>query len=154
MAATIHINQAGTEDIETIIPLFAAYRRFYNLETDPIALRNYLNERLTNHQCVIFLAFFDNIAIGFTQLYPGFSSLSLSNSWALNDLFVAPEARGLSVGLKLMDRAKQLAEETGACEIMLQTAADNITAQGLYEKLGYQRDNDFYVYTLALSEVS
>lgn len=53
-----------------------------------------------------------------------------------------------------MDRAKQLAEETGACEIMLQTAADNITAQGLYEKLGYQRDNDFYVYTLALSEVS
>ena len=154
MAATIHINQAGTEDIETIIPLFAAYRRFYNLESDPIALRNYLNERLTNHQCVIFLAFFDNIAVGFTELYPGFSSLSLRNRWPLNDLFVAREARGLSVGLQLMDRAKQLAEETGACEIMLQTTADNMTAQGLYEKLDYQRDNDFYVYTLALSEVS
>ena len=150
----VHIKQAGTEDIATIIPLFAAYRRFYNLESDPAALRSYLKERLTNNQCVIFLAFSDNIAVGFTQLYPGFSSLSLRNSWALNDLFVAPEARGLSVGLQLMDRAKQLAEATGACEIMLQTAADNMTAQGLYEKLGYQRDNDFYVYTLALGEVS
>ena len=150
----MYIKQAGTEDIATIIPLFAAYGRFYNLESDPIALPNNLNERLMNHQCVIFLAFSDNIAVGFTQLYPGFSSLSLRNSWALNDLFVAPEARGLSVGLQLMDRAKQLAEATGACEIMLQTAADNMTAQGLYEKLGYQRDNDFYVYTLALGEVS
>jgi len=150
----VHINQAGVENIETIIPLFAAYRSFYDLESDPADLRDYLYERLTNHQCVIFLAFSDNIAVGFTQLYPGFSSLSLRNSWALNDLFVAPEARGLSVGLQLMDRAKQLAEATGACEIMLQTAADNMAAQSLYEKLGYQRDNDFYVYTLALGEVS
>ena len=150
----MYIKQAGTEDIATIIPLFAAYGRFYNLESDPIALPNNLNERLMNHQCVIFLAFSDNIAVGFTQLYPGFSSLSLRNSWVLNDLFVAPEARVLAVGLQLMARAKQLAEATGACEIMLQTAADNMTAQGLYEKLGYQRDNHFYVYTLALGEVS
>ena len=150
----MYIKQAGTEDIATIIPLFAAYRRFYNLESDPIALPNNLNERLMNHQCVIFLAFSDNIAVGFTQLYPGFSSLSLRNSWVLNDLFVAPEARVLAVGLQLIARAKQLAKATGACQIMLQTAADNMTAQGLYEKLGYQRDNDFYVYTLALGEVS
>ena len=96
----MYIKQAGTEDIATIIPLFAAY------------------------------------------------------SWVLNDLFVAPEARVLAVGLQLIARAKQLAKATGACQIMLQTAADNMTAQGLYEKLGYQRDNDFYVYTLALGEVS
>ena len=107
-----------------------------------------------NHQCIIFLAFSDNITAGFTQLYPGFSSLSLRNSWVLNDLFVAPEARVLAVGLQLIARAKQLAKATGACQIMLQTAADNMTAQGLYETLGYQRDNDFYVYTLALGEVS
>jgi len=150
----VYIKQAGTEDIATIIPLFAAYRRFYNLESDPIALRNYLSERLANHQCIIFLAFSDNITAGFTQLYPGFSSLSLRNSWVLNDLFVVPEARVLAVGLQLIARAKQLAKATGACQIMLQTAADNMTAQGLYEKLGYQRDNDFYVYTLALGEVS
>jgi ribosomal protein S18 acetylase RimI-like enzyme len=150
----VHINQAGVGNIETIIPLFAVYRIFYNLESDPAALRDYLYERLTNHQCVIFLAYVDNIAVGFTQLYLGFSSLSLNNSWALNDLCVVPEARGLWVGRKLLDRAKQIAEATWACEIMLQTAADNISAQDLYKKLGYQRDNDFYVYTLELADAS
>jgi len=77
----VHINQAGVGNIETIIPLFAVYRIFYNLESDPAALRDYLYERLTNHQCVIFLAYADNIALGFTQLYLGFSSLSLNISW-------------------------------------------------------------------------
>ena len=136
------------------LPLIAFFTTSNPIRSDPIALPNNLNERLMNHQCVIFLAFSDNIAVGFTQLYPGFSSLSLRNSWVLNDLFVAPEARVLAVGLQLIARAKQLAKATGACQIMLQTAADNMTAQGLYEKLGYQRDNDFYVYTLALGEVS
>ena len=46
------------------------------------------------------------------------------------------------------DRAKQLALETGACEIFLQTARTNKTAQALYEKLGYVRDDAFLVYTL------
>ena len=136
------------------LPLIGVFTTSNPIQSDPIALPNNLNERLMNHQCIIFLAFSDNITAGFTQLYPGFSSLSLRNSWALNDLVLAPEARGLSVGLQLMDRAKQLAEVTGACQIMLQTAADNMTAQGLYETLGYQRDNDFYVHTLALGEVS
>lgn len=152
----VHIKQAGIEDIETIIPLFAEYRTFYKLESDPVQLRNYLYERLTNNQCVIFLATInesgvDEIPVGFTQLYPGFSSLSLKNTWTLNDLFVAPEARRSAIGQQLMDSAKQMAEESGACEIMLQTATNNVTAQGLYEKLGYERDNDFYCYCLELT---
>ena len=79
-----HIRQAGIEDIESIIPLFTAYRAFYNIESDPVELRDYLYERLKNNQCVIFLASIDEAttdtaAVGFTQLYPGFSSLSLKN---------------------------------------------------------------------------
>jgi ribosomal protein S18 acetylase RimI-like enzyme len=152
-----HIKQAGIEDIESIIPLFTAYRAFYNIESDPVELRDYLYERLKNNQCVIFLASIDEAttdtaAVGFTQLYPGFSSLSLKNTWTLNDLYVAPEARRLLVGQQLMDRAKQMAKESGACELMPQTATDNITAQGLYEKLGYERDNDFYCYCLDLED--
>ncbi|HAZ94569.1 MAG TPA: GNAT family N-acetyltransferase, partial [Porticoccaceae bacterium] len=43
----VHIKQAGIEDIETIIPLFTAYRTFYKVESDPAQLRSYLYERLT-----------------------------------------------------------------------------------------------------------
>ncbi len=147
----VHIKQAGIEDIETIIPLFTAYRTFYKVESDPAQLRSYLYERLTNNQCVIFLAMLNETPVGFTQLYPGFSSLSLKNTWTLNDVFVVPEARRSAIGQQLMDSAKQMAEESGACEIMLQTATNNVSAQGLYEKLGYERDNDFYCYYLELT---
>jgi GNAT superfamily N-acetyltransferase len=82
------------------------------------------------------------------QLYPTFASLSLAPSWILNDLFVEPEARGHGVGQALMDTARELAVVTGAAELMLQTARTNTTAQRLYEKLGWKRDDEFLVYTL------
>lgn len=147
----VHIKQAGVEDIETIIPLFAAYRTFYKVESDPAQLRSYLHERLKNNQSVVFMATSGGTAVGFTQLYPGFSSVSLKNTWTLNDLFVAPEARRSSIGQELMDRAKQMAKDSGASKVMLLTATDNVTAQSLYEKLGYERETAFYGYNLRLT---
>ena len=146
----VHIKQAGVEDIDTIIPLFTAYRTFYKVESDPAQLRSYLHERLKNNQSVIFLATSGGTAVGFTQLYPGFSSVSLKNTWTLNDLFVAPEARRSSIGQQLMDRAKQMAKDSGASKVTLLTATDNVTAQSLYEKLGYERETAFYGYNLRL----
>ena len=146
----VHIKQAGVEDIETIIPLFAAYRTFYKVESDPAQLRSYLHERLKNNQSVVFMATSGGTAVGFTQLYPGFSSVSLKNTWTLNDLFVAPEARRSSIGQELMDRAKQMAKDSGASKVTLLTATDNVTAQSLYEKLGYERETAFYGYNLRL----
>jgi ribosomal protein S18 acetylase RimI-like enzyme len=147
----VHIKQAGVEDIETIIPLFAAYRTFYKVESDPAQLRSYLHERLKNNQSVVFMATSGGTAVGFTQLYPGFSSVSLKNTWTLNDLFVAPEARRSSIGQELMDRAKQMAKDSGASKVTLLTATDNVTAQSLYEKLGYERETAFYGYNLRLT---
>ena len=93
-------------------------------------------------------------ALGFVQLYPSLASIPMKPIWILYDLFVAPSARNLGVGRRLMDRATQLAKETGADALILETAADNHTAQRLYEKLGYKRDDVFYRYALLLSQVS
>ncbi len=60
--------------------------------------------------------------------------------WILNDLFVAPEGRRQGVGRALMDRARRLAVETGARGLVLETEADNQTAKGLYEELGWSLD--------------
>ena len=49
-----------------------------------------------------------------------------------------------------MDRARQLAEETGARSIELTTARSNTRAQALYESLGYRRDEEFFSYSLGL----
>ena len=74
----------------------------------------------------------------------------MAPNWILNDLFVEPPGRSKGVASALMAAARQLAVDTGAAEIFLQTARDNTTAQRLYVGLGYQRDDQFLVYTLAL----
>ena len=112
--------------------------------------RAWLTERLERDESVVFLALVDGVPAGFTQLYPIFSSTTMRRAWLLNDLFVAPTARRAGVGRALLERAHAFGQETRAKELMLQTAVDNLTAQRLYESLGWQRDNEYYVYMLAV----
>jgi GNAT superfamily N-acetyltransferase len=142
------VDRADLGDLEAVHGLFMGYLAFYERSVESDSARAFLRERIQNGQSVIFVAWLDGQAVGFTQLYPAFASLSLKRSWILNDLFVAESARGRGVAMALMEAAKRLALETGACEIFLQTARSNRTAQALYEKLGYVRDDAFLVYTL------
>ena len=109
-----------------------------------------MNERLKNRESVIFLAVEGDEALGFTQLYPTFSSTTLRPMWILNDLFVAPLRRKSGVARALMMRARQFGMEHQAVELMLETATDNLNAQRLYESLGWKRDTGFYTYHLHL----
>lgn len=149
MSQLLRVVRAISGDIELIVPLFDAYRQFYQQPSDLAAARQYITERLSRDEAVIFLALYNEEAVGFTLLYPLFSSVSMRRNWLLNDLYVAPEARKFGVGSALLEQARHFAIETGAKELMLQTAVDNLTAQRVYERLGWQRDNNFYVYTLS-----
>ncbi len=146
----IKIHQATLNDLDTLEILFSGYLEFYERKYESAAIRHFLSERITNKQSIIFIAASSAKTVGFTQLYPAFASLSLKPSWILNDLFVLPNARRMGVANALMAAARQLAAETNACEIFLQTARSNHKAQALYEKLHYQRDDEFLVYTLSI----
>jgi ribosomal protein S18 acetylase RimI-like enzyme len=130
--------------------LFEAYRRFYQQPADLEQSRAFLRERLARGDSVIFLAEEGSTLLGFTQLYPLFSSTKCRRIWLLNDLFTVEAARGQGIGRALMNRARDHAVETGAAAIELATAHTNLPAQELYESLGYQRDEVFRVYTLRL----
>lgn len=147
----MQIIRATVEHVDLIAPLFDLYRQFYKYAPDLEGARRFIHERLTNGESVIFLALDDSgKALGFTQLYPTFSSTTLRSMWILNDLYVRSDCRKTGVASALMERARQLGKETGAVELMLETAADNFTAQRLYEKLGWQRDKEFYTYHFLL----
>jgi GNAT superfamily N-acetyltransferase len=88
--------------------------------------------------------------VGFTQLYPSFSSVSMKRVWILNDLFVEETARCQGVGTQLMQVAESFARQTGAVRIALSTQMANQKAQSLYESRGYVKDEVFYHYSLAL----
>ena len=146
----LRVNRADCSRIEETLRLFEGYLRFYQCEPAPGKARAFILDRLLRQDSVIFLAELDGASVGFTQLYPAFASLSMAPSWILNDLYVEPAGRGKGVAAALMEAARQLAVDTGAAEIFLQTARDNSTAQSLYAGLGYQRDDHFLVYTLSL----
>lgn len=151
----LDIRYASLDDIDHLVPLFDAYRVFYRQSSDPDLARRFLAQRMQLGESVILLARAadDGQALGFVQLYPGFSSVSAGRVWILNDLFVKPEARGHGVGRALMVRARKHAETTGVLGMSLSTAEDNRTAQGLYESEGWQRDGDRH-YQLPLTRPS
>jgi ribosomal protein S18 acetylase RimI-like enzyme len=144
----VSIRRATSADLDAAARLFTGYLRFYGRDTPESEARVFIGERLARQDSVFYLAEADGEALGFTQLYPSFASLSLAPSWILNDLYVDPSARGRGVGEALMQAARSLAQQEGAAELMLQTARTNATAQRLYEKLGWVRDDEFLVYTL------
>ncbi len=145
------IKRAGTIDLDGAAPLFDAYRQFYGQRSDITAARAFLDERLRRDESVIFLAVADEDsgeALGFMQLYPSFSSVSLRRLWILNDLFVAPSVRRGGVGRRLLERAREWAVETDAKGLILATAVANSTARALYESCGWRRDDEFQHYHL------
>ncbi len=92
----------------------------------------------------------DGTALGFTQLYPIFSSTSRAPAFVLNDLYVAPEARRTGVAVRLLGTAADHGRGAGAVRLSLSTAIDNLAAQTLYASLGWVRDTRFHTYALAL----
>lgn len=148
---TATIRQAGVHDLDVIVPLFDAYRQFYQQPADPARARDFLAERFRHHESVILLAFgADGAATGFVQLYPLFSSVRANRAYLLNDLYVAPAARRAGVARALLTAAAEFARANGAASMSLTTALDNAPAQRLYEALGWQRDTEFCEYHLAL----
>ncbi|ATM91679.1 MULTISPECIES: GNAT family N-acetyltransferase [Klebsiella] len=146
----MNIYQAQPQDVDTILPLYLAYRRFYQVEENLGQAREFILKRLQLNESVIFFAEMDGKAVGFTQLYPLFCSLEMKRIWLLYDLYVDESARQHGVAQQLIARAEQLAKESDSAFIMLSTATDNTKAQALYERSGFVRDTDFYVYNKML----
>jgi ribosomal protein S18 acetylase RimI-like enzyme len=146
------IIRANAENLDELAGLFDQYRQFYEQPPDFDACRAFMAERIENDESVIFAAQSDEgFIIGFTQLYRSFCSVELNELIYLYDLFVAPAARRTGAARALMEAARQYALARGADRVTLETAITNHPAQTLYEDLGYERDEEFYVYSIATS---
>lgn len=148
----IQIEQATLNDLEGLAAIFDQYRIFYRQESNLDAARQFLYEKFEHRESVIFIAKEKptNRIVGFTQLYPSFSSISMKRVWILNDLYVDESFRKRGIAAGLMNRAKEFAVQTRSKGLQLSTALDNVRAQSLYESLGYKRDEQFYHYFLTV----
>lgn len=151
-AKSFQVRPAGLADLPKLAALFDAYRVFYGQPADLALAHAFLQARLENQQSVVFIGVNEGgEALGFTQLYPSFSSVSAARIFILNDLYVAPAARRSGVAQALLATAADYGRSQGAVRLALTTAVDNHAAQALYAAQGWVRDTQFLAYNLSLS---
>ena len=138
------IRRAKKKDIDPLSVLFDKYRIFYKQQPDLAGARSFLKKRMKRKESVIFVAEERKKLVGFTQLFPIFSSVSMQRTWLLNDLYVDEQARGIGAATALLNAAKEFGAETNSKWLLLQTAADNFVAQEVYEKNGWAKETDFF----------
>lgn len=144
----INITKALANEISGLAILFDAYRVFYGAEPSLIRSTQFIRERIEKSDSTLFIAKKNEKAVGFMQLYPMFSSVSMSKVLVLNDLFVEPSSRSKGIGEWLIKHALEFARLEGYTRITLSTAKDN-PAQKLYERIGFS-ESAFKFYTFNL----
>ena len=148
---TLTIRQAVLADLEALAPLFDGYRQFYGQPSDISAAHAFLRARFEHGESFVFIALDGDTPVGFTQLYPSFSSVSLARIFVLNDLFVHECARRKGVASKLLSAATEFAQALGAVRVSLSTAISNESAQAVYQAAGWTRDEQFLGYHFPIS---
>ncbi len=137
---------ADSSHIDQVVELFDAYRVWYRMPSDKVMAKSFLLERMETKESVIYVCENkEQQLIGFTQLYPIFSSTRMKRMWLLNDLFVHPDFRGEGVSRMLIQKAKELAKSNNACGILLETEKSNDIGNKLYPSEGFELEkNNFY----------
>ncbi|AXO90066.1 N-acetyltransferase family protein [Pseudomonas sp. K1(2024)] len=151
----MRIIKATLEHLDLLTPLFVQYREFYGQLPYPDTSRTFLRKRLTRGESVIYLALpddDDSRLLGFCQLYPSFSSLSLKRVWIVNDIYVAEDSRRMLVADHLMREAKKMAKQSNAIRLRVSTSSDNEVAKKTYESMGFRKDTEFENYILPISQ--
>lgn len=147
----MNIRRAELMDLNHLAELFDQYRVFYKKKSDLEGARSFLKTRMDKKESEIFVSFSDEGKMtGFTQLYPLFSSTRMKRFWMLNDLFVHQDFRRQGYSIALIDKAKELCRNTGACGMMLETAKDNVEGNKLYPKTGFYLDESRNFYEWAV----
>ena len=148
---THKITLVGPADLPELLPLLRAYCDFYEVAPADEALLGLSRALLADPRREgLQLLARDNAgrAVGFATLYWTWQTLSAARVGVMNDLYVAPEARGTGVAGALIDACVERCREHGATALIWQTARDNTRAQALYDRIGATRDDRWLDYSL------
>ncbi len=143
---TVAVRQAVAADVEALAVLFDQYRQFQGQAGNLAAARTFLAERLDHGESIVFIATAAGTAVGFAQLYPSYSSVSLSRVFILNDLFVLEAVRGQRIASQLLSAVESYAWSFGASRITLNVARTNVSAQQVYATRGWRQDDQFFMF--------
>ena len=132
----LDVRPVGEDERAAWEPLFRAYLAFYETEL-PAAAIDTAWARLNDPAEPMFLlgAYLDGRLAGIAQYLFHRSHWTVSDYCYLQDMFVAPAARGSGVGRALIAAVEAKAREAGAARLYWLTREDNHAARALYDKV-------------------
>lgn len=147
----MRIEPITEEQFERLLPLIAAYQRFYEAEQiDEERNRAFFARFIAPSEDGMLLgAWREDELLGYACLYWSFTSIAPGETVLLNDLYVDPDVRGQGVGRALIEASAAVARDRGALRLEWMTATDNETAQRLYDSTGAER-SEWIEYELGL----
>ena len=137
----VEIRPVTEHELPAVLPLIAAYQRFYGA-TEPDDARNaafFARFLDPSDDGLLLGAWRDGNLAGHACLYWTFSSTRAREVVLLNDLFVLEGSRGAGIGRGLIDAAVAVGRERRAVAVEWSTELDNRRAQRLYESTGASR---------------
>jgi GNAT superfamily N-acetyltransferase len=151
MPGELRIEPIAEEQMDALLPLIAAYQRFYEAgEIDDERNRAFFSRFLAPSDDGMLLgAWHDGELRGYACLYWSFTSVVPAETVLMNDLYVDPSSRGQGVGRALIETSAAIGRERGAQRLEWMTAPSNETAQRLYDSTGAQR-SEWVEYELGL----
>jgi GNAT superfamily N-acetyltransferase len=147
----VRITVVGPDDLPELLPLMRAYCDFYQVAPSDQALLELSRALLADprREGLQLLARDDSgRAVGFATLFWTWQTLAAARVGVMNDLYVAPQARGAGVAGGLIAACLERCREHGATRLVWQTAVDNHRAQALYERMGATREDRWLDYEL------
>jgi GNAT superfamily N-acetyltransferase len=137
--------------MDELLPLIAAYQRFYEVETtDDERNRAFFSRFVAPSEDGMLLgAWRDDQLLGYACLYWHFTSLVPAETVLMNDLYVAKGERREGIGRALIEAAAKDARGRGAHHLEWATAPGNQTARRLYDSTGAER-SEWVEYELRL----
>ena len=133
------IARVSERDLEDLLPLVRAYCDFYGVSPSDdalLALSRALIADPEREGVQLLARDGEGRAVGFATVYWCWATTSAERIGVMNDLFVAPEARGTGVAEELIEACRGLCTEHGAAKLTWQTAPDNARAQRVYDRVG------------------
>jgi GNAT superfamily N-acetyltransferase len=135
------ISRVAEADLGELLPLIRAYCDFYEVSPSDDALLALARALIADpeREGVQLVARDDGEAVGFATVYWSWATTIAARIGVMNDLFVAPAARGTGVAEALIHACVDECRQRGAEELTWQTARDNARAQGVYDRIGAAR---------------
>jgi GNAT superfamily N-acetyltransferase len=137
------ITSVGPDDFADLLPLVRAYCDFYEVNPPDAALLSLFEALCSDpeREGVQLIARNESgEPLGFATIYWMWSTAQAARIGVMNDLFVAPQARGTGLAEQLIEACRERCRARGANTLTWQTAPDNDRAQRVYDRIGGERE--------------